>query len=390
MFPTVILFSLSGLFGGMLNSVDHFHAPAFAPILWNLAVIAALVGLVPLLPREDEIYAYAIGVLAATTLQFAYPLPFLRRHGIRLRLAFKPQLPGVKRILKLMLPVMLTLGLFNFSLFVNSLIGTLVSAEAPAAIDRAFRIVVLPQGVFSLAISTVLFPVMARAAARGDNAGLRTSAASGIRQTCFMTIPSGAVLAALATPVTRVIYERGAFNAADTALVAGALTIWAISLPLQGTGTLLSQAFFSLQRPWVTTTIAAAYVAVNAAVGLALYQPLGIKGIVLGTVVANVGMAFGKAYLLSSAIGGLDGRRTVSAITRMLAAGAAAAAAAHAVSRALDAAVGHTDFGSQLLVVSVSVGCAVVVYVGLAIALRVREARDLRTMLGALLPRRSP
>src|SRR5918996_4872399 len=85
MFPIVVLLALSGLVVGMLNSFEHFAVPALAPVAWNVVIIAALAGLVPLLPEEDEIYAYAIGVLAGTLVQFALPLPWLRGRGGRFR-----------------------------------------------------------------------------------------------------------------------------------------------------------------------------------------------------------------------------------------------------------------------------------------------------------------
>ena len=81
MFPIVVLLALSGLVVGMLNSFEHFAVPALAPVAWNLVIIAALVGLVPVLPEDDEIYAYAIGILAGTVVQFLLPLPWLRGRG---------------------------------------------------------------------------------------------------------------------------------------------------------------------------------------------------------------------------------------------------------------------------------------------------------------------
>ena len=81
MFPIVLLLALSGLVVGMLNSFEHFAVPALAPVAWNLVIIAALVGLVPVMPEGDEIYAYAIGILAGTVVQFLLPLPWLRGRG---------------------------------------------------------------------------------------------------------------------------------------------------------------------------------------------------------------------------------------------------------------------------------------------------------------------
>src|SRR3712207_5097334 len=173
MFPIVVLLALTGLVVGMLNSFEHFAAPALAPVAWNLVIIAALVGLVPVLPEEDEIYAYAIGILAGTLVQFLLPLPWLRGRGGALSFRIDWRDERVVRVLKLMLPVTIALGLINLSLLINSVFGTLVSDQAPAAIDKAFRIYQLPQGLFSISIATILFPTLSRFAARGARDDLR-------------------------------------------------------------------------------------------------------------------------------------------------------------------------------------------------------------------------
>src|SRR5918998_2214804 len=154
MFPIVVLLALSGLVVGMLNSFEHFAAPALAPVAWNLVIIAALVGLVPALPEDDEIYAYAIGILAGTVVQFLLPLPWLRGRGGSFTLRLDWRNEHLRKVLRLMLPVTIALGLINLSLLINSLFGTLVSDQAPAAIDKAFRIYQLPQGLFSIAVAT--------------------------------------------------------------------------------------------------------------------------------------------------------------------------------------------------------------------------------------------
>ena len=142
--------------------------PALAPLAWNLAIIvdpglpdAAFAG-------QDRIYAYAIGVLLGTIVQLLLPLPWLRRTGFRLVRSFDWRDERVVRVLKLMLPVTLGLGLINFNMSVDSIFATLISEQAPAAIDKAFRIYMLPQGVFAVALATVIFPTLSRLAARGD------------------------------------------------------------------------------------------------------------------------------------------------------------------------------------------------------------------------------
>ena len=256
MFPIVMLLALSGLVVGMLNSFEHFAVPALAPVAWNLVIIAALVGLVPVLPEDDEIYAYAIGILAGTVVQFLLPLPWLRGRGGRLTFRIDWRDERVLRVLKLMLPVTIALGLINLSLLINSIFGTLVSPQAPAAIDKAFRIYQLPQGLFSIAIATILFPTMSRFAARGARDDLRRTMGNGVRQICLLLIPSAVLMAVLAEPITRLVYQRGAFGAEATDLTSTALSGGRSRCPFQGVSLLFSRTFFSLQRPWATTALA--------------------------------------------------------------------------------------------------------------------------------------
>ena len=373
MFPIVLLLALAGVIVGMLNSFDRFGAPAIAPVFWNLTIIACLVGLTPVFEGDDDIYAYAIGVLAGTVVQLLLPLPWLRGTGGRFTLNFDWRNPHVRQVLKLMLPVTIALGLINFSLLINSFFGTLVSEEAPAAIDKAFRIYMLPQGIFSVAIATVVFPTLSRFAARRDFGDLRSTMANGVRLICLLLIPSAAFMAVLSEPITRLVYERGEFDPAATDLVAEAMFWWAFSLPAQGVSLLLSRTYFSLQRPWVTTALAGANMAVNAIVSLALYEPLGVGGIVIGTVVGTVGMALAQFWYLRPDLGGVEGGPTVAAVARMLAAAAALSGVAYAFWWGLD-----DVLGGALWAQAVSVGGAIlggtVTYACAVWLLRIEEA----------------
>lgn len=388
MFPIVVLLGLSGLVVGILNSFEHFSVPALAPLAWNLVIIGALVGLTPAFPEEDQIYAYAIGVLAGTVVQLVLPTPWLRGRGGRLSLTLDWRSPEVRRVLVLMLPVTITLGLINFSLLVNSFFGTLVSDQAPAAIDKAFRIYMLPQGIFSIAIATILFPTLSRYAARGALGDLRRTMANGIRQIGLLLIPSAAVMAVLAEPITRLVYQRGVFGPGATDLVADAMLVWSFSLPFQGASLLFSRTFFSIQRPWVTTALAGASLVVNAIVALALYEPLGVPGVVLGTVIATIGLSLVQAAYLSRELDGIEARRTLSAALRMLVSAAALCLASFAVWSALDDALGRS-LVAQMVSVGTAVAAGFAVYAAAALALRVPEARQIRDLVADRLPRRS-
>ena len=380
MFPIVVLLALSGLVVGMLNSFEHFAVPALAPVAWNLVIIAALVGLVPTLPEEDEIYAYAIGILAGTVVQFLLPLPWLRGRGggLTLRLDWRDE--RVRRVLKLMLPVTIALGLINLSLLINSLFGTLVSDQAPAAIDKAFRIYQLPQGLFSISIATILFPTLARFATRGARDDLRRTMAGGVRQICLLLIPSAVLMAVLAEPITRLVYERGAFGDEATDLTSTAMFWWSISLPFQGVSLLFSRTFFSLQRPWATAALAGLNLVVNAALAALLYGPFEIAGIVIGTVVGTIAMCVAQGWILRAELGGIDGARTLSAALRMLVAAAALGGLSYGVWYGLDAALGRS-LVAQAVAVLGGIAAGVLVYAGAVWALRVPEADQIRRLL---------
>jgi putative peptidoglycan lipid II flippase len=380
MAPIVLMLALSGLVVGMLNSFEHFAVPALAPVAWNLVIIAALVGLVPVMPEGDEIYAYAIGILAGTVVQFLLPLPWLRGRGGKLTFRLDWRDPYVLRVLKLMLPVTIALGLINLSLLINSVFGTLVSDQAPAAIDKAFRIYQLPQGLFSISIATILFPTLSRFAARGARDDLRRTMGNGVRQICLLLIPSAVAMAVLAEPITRLVYQRGAFDAHATDLTSTAMVWWSISLPFQGVSLLFSRTFFSLQRPWATTALAGLNLCVNAGVAAALYGPFGIAGIVLGTVLGTVTMCVAQGLMLRGDLHGVEGRRTLGAAAQMLAAGALLGAVAYGVWYGLDAALGRSLLG-QIASVGAALVAGFAVYAGAVWALRLPEALQIKRLL---------
>lgn len=380
MFPIVVLLALSGVTVGMLNSFEHFSVPALAPIAWNAVIIASIIGLQPVLSEQDEIYSYAIGVLAGTVVQFLLPLPWLRGRGGHFSLTLDWRNERVRRVLKLMFPVTIALGLINLSLLINSLFGTLVSDSAPAAIDKAFRIYQLPQGLFSISIATILFPTLSRLAARGDIDALRRTMGNGIRQICMLLIPSAVLMGVLAEPITRLVYQRGVFNAGATSLVTEALVWWSISLPFQGVSLLFSRTFFSLQRPWLTTALSGLNLVVNAAVAAALHKPLGIAGIVLGTVAGTVVMCVAQGIVLRGDLDGVEGAKTIRAGLLMVAASIPLAVLAYGSWYLLDEALGRSLFG-QIVSVGVGLTAGLAAYAAAVWIMGIPEARQIRTLL---------
>jgi putative peptidoglycan lipid II flippase len=378
LFPIVVLLGLSGIVVGILNTYHHFALPALAPVAWNIVIIVGLLLGVPRIDDESgQLYLYAGVVVLGTLCQLLLPVPWLRRLDGRLTMVLDWRDPAVKRVLVLMLPVTLTIGLVNVNFLVDTLFASrLLDPElAPAAIDKAFRLYMLPQGVFAVAVTTVLFPTLARLAARDDVGGLRRALDGGLRQIAFLLVPAGLLSIVLAEPIVRLVYQRGEFTADDTVIVAQCLQAFSVGLVFNGWMAMLNRSFYAVQTNWVPTGIALGAVALNAALDAVFYR-LGIWGIPLATSTVNVVAAAVLLVMMHRRVGLGHVRRTLGVVVRVAVAGVVAGGLAYLAWLGLDEALGRA-LAAQL----VSLGTGLVVggltYVGLARGLGLRELETL-------------
>jgi putative peptidoglycan lipid II flippase len=380
LFPIVALLGVSGIVVGILNTYDEFSIPALTPVAWNLVIIAGLVFGVPHVHGADhKLYVYAFSILAGTVVQVLLPIPWLRGKDDRLRVVIDWRDPAVKQVFKLMLPVTLGLGLININALIDAVIGGwLITRNAPAEINAAFRIYMLPQGMFSVAVATVLFPSLTRFASRGDLGGFRRTAELGLRQIAFLLVPASVVSAVLAEPITRLIYQRGAFTPDQTPIVAACLAAFSAGLAFNGTMLMLNRAFFSLQENWVPTYVALANLFVNAILDVA-FSPLGTWGIPLATSLVNIAGTAALLVLLRRRVGRIGFGEVASSFVRVVVAAVIAGAVAYAIWRPLDAVAGRS-LGGQLLSLIPAIVGAVVAYFGAGKLLQVREMQALLSL----------
>jgi putative peptidoglycan lipid II flippase len=379
LFPTVVLLGLSGIIVGILNSYDHFTVPALTPVAWNLVIILGLVIGVPQTDSVDtQLYIYAGSVLLGTIVQVLLPVPWLRGRDDRLHMVIDWRDPAVKQVLTLIVPVTLGLGLINFNTLIDTLFASrLINPElAPTAIDKAYRLYLLPQGIFSIAIATVLFPLMSRLAARRDHTGFANTVGLGLRQIAFTLIPASVVSAVLAEPIVRLVYQRGAFTASQTTVVAGALAAFSVGLVFNGAMLMLNRTFFSLQSNWIPTIVALANLGVNAALDAVLYR-VGIWGIPLSTSLVNLAGTIALIVLLQRREQRLDLRETWRATGLICVASALLAGVAFGVWYGLDHLLGRS-LGAQI----VSVGGALAAGIGFyLVCCNLLGVRELQTLL---------
>jgi len=384
LFPIVVLLGVSGIIVGILNSYDHFTVPAISPVFWNLAIIIGLVVGVPNAEGSSaQLYVYAGSILVATVIQVLLPVPWLRglEHGEeRLRMVIDWHDPAVRQVFKLMIPVTLGLGLIN----VNALVDTWFAARfidpdlAPTAIQKAFLVYMLPQGMFSVAVATVLFPTLARLASRHDIAGFAATVGHGLRQIAFLLAPAAVISAVLAEPIIRILYQRGAWHPSQTPVVAAALAAFSAGLVFNGAMLMLNRAFFSLQSNWIPTAVALGNLALNFALDAAFYR-FGTWGIPLATAVCNIVSTAALVLLLRREIGRLGGAVIASSLLRILVASSLVAVVAYVVWRPLDSELGRS-FPAQLVSLGAALAASILVYLAACRALRVREIEALLSL----------
>jgi putative peptidoglycan lipid II flippase len=398
MFPQVIVLALAGIAMGVLNAYDHFSLPAIAPIVWNLIIILGLVVFSSIVGYQSatggvkdsgfKILAWA--TFAGTVVQLAMQAPAVwkrrwKESGPRLRIDFRD--PALREMLVILGPVMISLGIINFNALVDTQFASFLGQAAPAYIDKAFRLFQLPQGVFAIAIGTVLFPALSRHAIGERFAEFREDLSLGMRQILFLTLPFAALFVVLALPTVRLIYEHGSqVDSEQIASVATALTFFSIGMAFVSVNTLLNRAFYSLRKSWLPLLMGVVNLALNAVFDLILYKPLGVGGITLSTSLVSIFNFCGLLALLTPRVGGIDGRRVFRSAVCSVAALAPLAGVAYGVWWGLDLALGRS-----LLAQLVSVGAAYVAgglaYCFAAWLMRLPELRD---VAGAMRRRREP
>jgi putative peptidoglycan lipid II flippase len=222
-------------------------------------------------------------------------------------------------------------------------------------------------------------------AAGRDVRAMRRAVGIGMRQINLMLIPAAAFMIALATPIVRLLFQRGNFTPHSTHIVAIALFWFAFSLPFGGINLLLTRTFFAVQRPWIPTGLAAVNIVVDIIVSIGLYKPFGISGLIIGTVVANAVMTGLQLQRLRVGFNGrLEGAQTTMITARIFAASALLAGVSWAVWYGLDSLLGRS-LVAQIASVGVAGGAGLFVYARAVLAMRVPEAHQVMRLVRAQL-----
>lgn len=284
-FPYLLFIALVALQGGVLNSVDRFAAAAATPVLLNLFLIAAL-----LLTRRFGWYdgrALAWAVTAAGFAQFLWLLSSCARAGLALRLPLPRLTAGVRRTLAVMAPGTIGAGVTQLNLLISTALASLLPGGSVSYLYYADRLNQLPLGVVGIAVGTAILPPLSREVRLGNAGEAVTTQNRGVELALLLTLPAAVALAVLATPILAVLFQRGAFTAADTHATAAALTAYAAGLPAFVLVKVLAPAFFARHDTATPVKVAIAAMASNLCLTLVLMQFLAHVGIALATTAAG-------------------------------------------------------------------------------------------------------
>lgn len=378
-FLAMLFLALATFATAYLQALRRFTAPAVAPLAFNLAIIGGTIALGP----RMGITGLAVAWVAGTALQFLVQVPAMRAAGFRYSLQFDLSHPAIRTAMRLALPAMLGLAIVEINAYVGRFLASFLpvaaGVNAVAALDYAYVMVQAPVGILAISIATVLFPGMSQLAAEGDRAGLRQTASLGLRALLFLTAPVSLGLAVFARPLVQLVFERGEFGQAATAVVAACLAAYATGLVPVAAYYVVTRVFYSLKNMRTPVAVGAAMVLLNAALAFALMRVMGIAGIALASAVVahvNVGLLL---WMLARALGPMDGRRIAGTAGRVLVAAASAVWAGWMVAQR-GLADGRFVTLADLLFLALGVGVATLVYLAACVLLRVEElslARDI-------------
>jgi putative peptidoglycan lipid II flippase len=363
-----IIFGVSGIVMGMLNAHQNFFLPALAPSLYNLSIIGGTLILGPRL----GVYGIAVGAVAGSALHLLVQIPQLLRYGARYIPTLGLDDTGVREVGRLMAPRVLGTAVVQINLIINNSLATKIGPGAVSAINYAWMLMLLPQGIFAQAVGTAAFPTFAEQVARGEHEKMRNALAGTLRAVFFLSIPATVGLLVLGQPLVGLLFERGAFDTSSTTEVVWALAFFALGLVGHAGLEVIARAFYALHDTFTPVWIGILAVALDIILSLILPGAFAARGWVqhAGLALANSVTTLLETgvllVLIRRRLGGLEDKQTLIAFVK-------SGLAALAMGAALLGWRMLLPDAPSLLVGGAGIVLGMMVYLGTALLLRTEE-----------------
>jgi putative peptidoglycan lipid II flippase len=379
-----------------LNAHNRFTLPALAPTIYNLGIIAGALFLAP----QHGIWGLAWGVIIGAAVYLLVQVPGLWQMGMRLRLTLGRGISELATIARQMSPRVLGQAAAQISLLVTAALVTKLPEGLPklAGLNYAYQIMLLPYGVFSLSLSTVAFPHLARLFAEGQHQELLASVRRTLSTILFLTIPAMVVLIVLAVPLIRLLFQRGDFDQTSLAYTLAPLLAYATVLPAFAASEILIRTFYAMQQTRTPVLVGLLQVGLNLGLGwLCLSLGYGVGMLALAFSIANTVEAVLLALLLRRQFPGIWRETALLRSLRAAVLGSLALALWLGILRGLSLPLlpflslgGAYDWRGDMLVLALWLlvvgGVGLLVYLGVATVLGAHEARTLWQRLRRALP----
>jgi putative peptidoglycan lipid II flippase len=300
---------------GILNVLGHFAAPALAPVFLNLAMIGAI-GLGSLWTRDQSslVLWLAVGVVAGGALQLALQLPFLVKHGFRLRADLPWWHPSFQRIAWMLGPVLFGTAVYQINSLTVTLLASLLPQGSISYLYYADRLVQFPLGIFGIATATAALPVLSRQAAARQFDAMRHTFSDSLKLVIFITLPAAVGLIVLREPIVALLFERGAFDEHSTRLTASALLYYCVGLWAFAAIRVVLNVFYALKDTRTPVRVAVLSIAANLLLGLALMGHMQHDGLALALSLASIFNLGLLAFELRRRLGALGWRGILKSV----------------------------------------------------------------------------
>jgi len=325
-----VVFGASGLIMGALNATQHFIAPAAAPVLYNVAIILAALFLAPIY----GIYGLVVGVVAGSLAHLLVQIPVLLKKGYRYQASLSVRDPAVRKVAVLMGPRVLGLFFVQMHFLINTILASSLGAGSLSALNYAWLLMLLPQGVIAQGIATVTFPTLSAQAAAGQIDAFKRTFERALRVVVFLVLPATAILLIFRRPAISILLERGAFDTESMILVAYGLQFYMIGLIFHSMLEIIVRGFYALQDTWTPVLIGILAMVANIGLSFLLVGRLSFGGLALANSLATMGESLVLLWLLNRRVPGrLNWRVLTPALVKMAVAAVLMAVAAWAWGR---------------------------------------------------------
>lgn len=380
MFPYILFISLTALSMGVLNSLRHFFAPAFSPVILNLCIIIAVFLIYN--SFNIPIYAAAVGVVVGGVLQLLFQLPFLNTRGFLFGFSKHVRHPAVKRIGFLIIPQLFGVAVYNLNILVNTQYASFMTQGTISYLYFAERLIEFPLGIIAVSIATVLLPSLSSYVSKNEFDKFRETYSFTLRLMFFILIPALVGLIVLRVPICNLLYQRGEFDYAATIFTSQALLGYAVGLWAVGGIRITAPAFYSMQDTRTPVIIAFVAFIVNAVFGYVLGFTFDLKhtGLAFASSISSIINFLLLFYLIERRVGNINTKSIIVLLLKITAISGVMGIVIWRVSKLTywsESAFSIEKVG----VLAASIVIAIIIYFSLAKILKIEESDFLIKMI---------